>query len=165
MLPRAQAFSPARHPELTSTQLVANPDVDLHRMVLIENDPERRRRAERRSDRRSPAMRIDDLGPNEVRVEATADEPSYLVLDDFYHRGWTARVDGQPTRVLIANALFRAVPIEPEPTWWTSASSRSRTSWVRLCRCCVCWSCSGAIVWSMRAFRVGGKPVGTSRGG
>ncbi len=39
VLPRAQAFSPARHAELTPTQLVANADVDLHRMVLIENDP------------------------------------------------------------------------------------------------------------------------------
>jgi uncharacterized membrane protein YfhO len=48
-----------------------------------------------------------------VRVTATASVPSYLVLDDFYHRGWTARVDGQAARVLIANALFRAVPIEP----------------------------------------------------
>ena len=38
---------------------------------------------------------------------------SYLVLDDFYHRGWTARVDGQSTKVFIANALFRAVAIEP----------------------------------------------------
>ena len=48
-----------------------------------------------------------------MRVTATAETPSYVVLDDFYHRGWTARVDGQPARVLIANALFRAVAIEP----------------------------------------------------
>ncbi|MCA1647302.1 MAG: hypothetical protein LC797_18210 [Chloroflexi bacterium] len=34
VLPRAQAFSGARHPGLTPTQLVANPDVDLHTMVL-----------------------------------------------------------------------------------------------------------------------------------
>jgi uncharacterized membrane protein YfhO len=34
------------------------------------------------------------------------------VLDDFYHRGWTARVDGEPAHVYIANALFRAVAIE-----------------------------------------------------
>jgi uncharacterized membrane protein YfhO len=47
-----------------------------------------------------------------VRVAANADAPSYLVLDDFYHRGWTARVDGQPAHVFIANALFRAVAID-----------------------------------------------------
>jgi uncharacterized membrane protein YfhO len=46
-------------------------------------------------------------------VSATVEEPSYLVLEDFYHRGWTARVDGQPSRVLIANALFRAVALPP----------------------------------------------------
>ena len=54
-----------------------------------------------------------ELGPNALRVAATADVPSYLVLDDFYHRGWTASVDGQPARVYIANALFRAVALEP----------------------------------------------------
>src|SRR5207237_10454772 len=59
------------------------------------------------------AERIEDLGPNAVRVSASASAPSYLVLSDFYHRGWTARVDGQPARVFIANALFRAVALEP----------------------------------------------------
>ena len=60
-----------------------------------------------------PATRVEDLGPNGVRIVATAEAPSYVILDDFYHRGWTARVDGQPVRVFIANALFRAVAIEP----------------------------------------------------
>src|SRR5205823_14390544 len=58
------------------------------------------------------AANVQDLGPNALSVTATADTPSYLVLDDFYHRGWTARVDGQSARVLIANALFRGVAIE-----------------------------------------------------
>jgi hypothetical protein len=111
VLPRAQAFSLARHPELTPTQLVASPDVDIHRMVLIENDPSVG--AAPGADRQAlPAGRVEDLGPNAVRVEATADGPSYLVLDDFYHRGWTARVDGQPAPIFVANALFRAVPID-----------------------------------------------------
>jgi hypothetical protein len=112
VLPIAQAFSPARHPTLTATQLVTAPDVDLHRMVLIENDPNA---PVTPSDSQpvSAAQSIEDLGPNEVRVMATADAPSVLVLDDFYHRGWTARVDGQTARVFIANALFRAVEIGP----------------------------------------------------
>jgi hypothetical protein len=112
VLPSAQAFSPARHPTLTATQLVTAPDVDVHRMVLIENDSNTPA-SPSGAESVSSAQSIEDLGPNEVRIVAHADAPSYLVLDDFYHRGWTARVDGQTTRVLIANALFRAVEIGP----------------------------------------------------
>jgi hypothetical protein len=114
VLPRAQAFSPARHPELTPTQLVASPDVDLHRMALIENDPSVGA-APGGDQTVLPATRVEDLGPNEVRIEVTATGPSYLVLDDYYHRGWTAHVDRQPARIFVANALFRAVPIEAGP--------------------------------------------------
>jgi hypothetical protein len=114
VIPLTQAFSPARHPGLTATQLVASPDVDLHTMVLIENDPNTPA-APSGSVGIVPATRVEDVGPNAVRVTASAESPSYLVLDDFYHRGWTARVDGQPARVFIANALFRAVALEPGP--------------------------------------------------
>jgi uncharacterized membrane protein YfhO len=80
-------------------------------MVLIENDPSVA--VSPSGDQvASPAVSVDDLGPNEVRVVAHADGPSYLVLNDFYHRGWTVTVDGQPARIFVANALFRAVPIE-----------------------------------------------------
>jgi hypothetical protein len=112
VLPKAQAFSPARHTGLTATQLVANSDVDLHTMLLVENDPTTPNEPSG-TQIAVAASQVQDLGPNAVRVTATADAPSYVVLDDFYHRGWTARVDGQPTRVFIANALFRAVAIEP----------------------------------------------------
>ncbi|MBV9172948.1 MAG: YfhO family protein, partial [Chloroflexi bacterium] len=111
VLPRSQAFSPARQPDQTATQIVTAPGVDLHRQVLIEGDstagPD-----PVGSDLAVPAL-LQDVGPNEVRVTASATVPSYLILNDFTHRGWTARVDGQPARVYIANAMFRAVAIEP----------------------------------------------------
>jgi len=112
VLPAAQAFSPARHPGLTATQLVASPDMDAHTQVLIENDPNAPDAPVGTSEVVA-ATRVEDLGPSAVRVTASADGPSYLVLTDFYHRGWTATVDGQSARVLIANALFRAVAIPP----------------------------------------------------
>jgi hypothetical protein len=111
VLPQGQGFSPARHPALTATQLVASSDFNPHTSVLIENDPAAG--AEPAGDVPAvAATRVEDLGPNSVRVEASADGPSYLVLTDFFHRGWTATVDGQPARVFIANALFRAVAID-----------------------------------------------------
>ena len=113
LLPRTQGFSPARHAGLTATQLVASPDMDPHTMVLVENDPSAPASPEVSSPLPAAAAgSVEDVGPNVVRVTATAQAPSYLVLDDFYHRGWTARVDGQSTRVFIANALFRAVAVE-----------------------------------------------------
>ena len=111
VLPANQAFSPARHAGLTATQLVASPDVDLHSMVLIENDPNAPVEPSG-SEPALAALSVEDLGPNRVRVTVDAAGPSYAVLDDFYHRGWTARIDGQPARVFIANALFRAVSVD-----------------------------------------------------
>jgi hypothetical protein len=111
VLPMTQAYSPARHPALTATQLVASPDHDVHTRVLIENDPNTPPTPSG-SLPVAPATRIEDLAPDAIRITASATSPSYLVLDDFYHRGWTARVDGQPSRVFIANAVFRAVAID-----------------------------------------------------
>jgi hypothetical protein len=56
---------------------------------------------------------VEELGPNALRVRVDADRASYLVVHDFYHRGWLAWVDGKPAPIYIANAVFRAVPLEP----------------------------------------------------
>jgi hypothetical protein len=112
VVPRTQSYSPARHPSLTATQVVTNPDADPHTSVLIEGNPDTPREPTG-SIPITAADSVQDVGPNMVRVTATTTEPGYLVLNDFYHRGWTATVDGQSVPVDIANALFRAVAIEP----------------------------------------------------
>ena len=60
-----------------------------------------------------PAATVTDLTSDHVRVEAPDGAGGFLVLTDLYHRGWRARVDGQPQPVYLANFLFRAVYLEP----------------------------------------------------
>ena len=50
---------------------------------------------------------------NRCDLEVQTDSPSLLVLNDPWHPGWIAKVDGQKTPVLRANVLFRGVMIEP----------------------------------------------------
>jgi uncharacterized membrane protein YfhO len=85
--------------------------MDLHTQVLIEGEPGLSAEPVTPGKDLLDAQVV-DVGPNAVRIFAETDVSSYLVLTDFYHRGWVAYVDGERTRVLIANALFRAVPIE-----------------------------------------------------
>ncbi|MGI8802052.1 MAG: hypothetical protein ACR2KV_07740 [Solirubrobacteraceae bacterium] len=44
-----------------------------------------------------------------VSVSVRLARPGYVVLDDLYYPGWSARVDGHPARILAANGTFRAV--------------------------------------------------------
>ncbi len=49
--------------------------------------------------------------PEEVVVQATLPTSGYVVLSDSYAAGWVATVDGQPTPLLQANVVFRAVAV------------------------------------------------------
>lgn len=48
-------------------------------------------------------------GLDRVRIEAEAPGEAVLVVNDAYWPGWTARIDGAPTRIYPADALVRAV--------------------------------------------------------
>jgi uncharacterized membrane protein YfhO len=50
---------------------------------------------------------------NEVLVESKSDKPSVLVLTDVYFPGWRVLVDGNESRIIRANAVFRGVRLEP----------------------------------------------------
>lgn len=50
---------------------------------------------------------------DELVLEAEVQRPAILVLNDLAAPGWTATVDGVPTPIGVANALVRAVPLQP----------------------------------------------------
>jgi hypothetical protein len=53
--------------------------------------------------------RITRSSDDAVTVAVDLARPGYVVLDDLYYPGWSARVDGRPARILAANGAFRAV--------------------------------------------------------
>lgn len=114
---RASAIARERQPDRTPVQMMAGAGFDPRRNVLIEGDPSLAGVPEAPGalspDGGARALEVEELGPNRLQVRAEVDRPSYLVLNDFYHRGWQAWVDGAPARVFIANAAFRAVALEP----------------------------------------------------
>jgi hypothetical protein len=56
-----------------------------------------------------PAVVEPRASANHVRIQATLPWPGFVVLNETMFRGWSATVDGQPTPILTANALVRAV--------------------------------------------------------
>ena len=49
--------------------------------------------------------------PNRSVFQISLEAPAWLVISDVWYPGWRARVDGNPTRLLRANYLFRAVRV------------------------------------------------------
>lgn len=50
-------------------------------------------------------------GPSKILLEVGNSHPGYLVIADVWYPGWQAKVDGNPTPILHANYLFRAVEL------------------------------------------------------
>ena len=49
--------------------------------------------------------------PERVRLAVDAPTDGYVILTDSYYPGWQATIDGEPTTIVRANYLFRAVPV------------------------------------------------------
>lgn len=58
------------------------------------------------------AAEIVEYKSNSVTIRADVEAAGYLVLTDMFHPGWTAYVDGEPTRIEPAYIAFRAVPLK-----------------------------------------------------
>ena len=57
------------------------------------------------------AATITKYSTDSVTVEATLDQPGYLVLSDTWYSGWTAKDNEQPVPCVPGNLVFRAVPL------------------------------------------------------
>ncbi|MBI2863528.1 MAG: YfhO family protein [Chloroflexi bacterium] len=54
---------------------------------------------------------VQSYQPEQVQVKAKLDAPGLLVLTDAYYPGWQATVDGEPSPILRANYMFRALAL------------------------------------------------------
>ena len=72
---------------------------------------------------------FDRYTDQEIEISTQASGNGFLFLSDTYYPGWKAYVDGQETRILLADYAFRAVPVpegkhsvvfryEPRSFWW-----------------------------------------------
>ena len=59
----------------------------------------------------APVVRITGYRPNRVSIEVETTRDGLLVLTDTFAPGWKARVDGQKTKVYVADHAFRAVVV------------------------------------------------------
>jgi Bacterial membrane protein YfhO len=55
----------------------------------------------------------DQVTPEELRIHVHTAKNSLVVIRNSFGTGWTATVDGQPTKVLAADYLLLAVPVRP----------------------------------------------------
>lgn len=86
--------------------LIHRPDFDPVRQVVVEGGPG----LEGTEDPAGHAM-VTAYQPNRIEVQVEASEPAYLFLSEVFYPGWRATVDGVPSPVYRANAIFRAVLI------------------------------------------------------
>lgn len=100
-------------PDQTPIAILSGPTFDPRGQLLLEGLPAPPEDPRPTGGLEQPASSavLEAPGPNGLRIRTSAPAAGYLLVNDFYHRGWTARVDGQPAPVLIANGLFRAVPL------------------------------------------------------
>jgi hypothetical protein len=107
------------------------PDADPRRIVLLEHPPagsakpaegtqstEGTKSAEGAqsadgSKGADGAARILRYANTEIDVEVDAPAGGFLVVNDSWHPWWRADIGGQPTTILKANVLFRAVQVAP----------------------------------------------------
>ena len=86
-----------------------SPDFNYKKIVLLEENPQIR--MNRVMNTNNAQVKIVNYKPQLVDIHVSSSSPGFLLLADTYYPGWTATVDGKPTKVLRANFSMRAVSI------------------------------------------------------
>ena len=110
VLPRARAVDSIIEAETPAValDLLLSGRVDPRSTVILEGEA-RSPLPCSPSDGRRGSAHIESYAPEEVRVGVDGPCEHYVVLADSYDPGWTARIDGVPSRIYVADYAFRAV--------------------------------------------------------
>lgn len=99
--------------------------------------------------------RVDDgEDPDQLALEVKLDRAGLVVVADTYYPGWEATIDGAPTNIYPAEALFRAVQV-PAGTHRVEMRYRPRSLRVGLWACGVALSACALLLWATRRARRG----------
>lgn len=114
-LPRASLF---RHvviarSESDALRVLTAPSFDPHRDVAIEDPDAAVATLGGATPEAVRAATIRTYGSRAVDIRTTVARTSVLVLNDTYFPGWTADIDGRPTRIYRADDLFRGILVPP----------------------------------------------------
>ena len=108
-LPRAWIVHEARQVEPEAAlPLLATGSVDPRQVALLETAPPPLGTP---SDPAASSVRVIHDEPDVMRLATAAEAPGLLVLSETYDPHWRATVDGEDVEIIVANHLFRAVPI------------------------------------------------------
>jgi hypothetical protein len=110
--PAARALAVFSHEVIPDPQArldrLLSPGFDPSKSVVLEEDPGAYEAPGASGSGEALVLRY---APDEVVVSADMSAPGWLVLLDSHYPGWTARVDGERTRILRADHCFRAVAV------------------------------------------------------
>ncbi|MCA0425745.1 MAG: YfhO family protein [Proteobacteria bacterium] len=84
------------------------PDFNPQREVLLESLPEEAAPVQVTG---LAEVRIRSYENTRVEIEVETPDPGFVLLNDVWHRWWTANIDGEEADILKANVLFRAVQV------------------------------------------------------
>ncbi len=152
-LPRARLVSEAVIvPDEDAVDVIAGPGFDPARQVVL-SEP-----APVALDGLPPegAVRWTRREPNGLELDVETTRPALLVLSESWFPAWRALVDGEPTALLRANYVQRAVPLEPgrhrvELTYATGSLVRALL---------LSLTCTAVLLTLVVAARSGGKSNG-----
>ena len=114
-LPRAFLVPHSRFVEKEEIlDILTSSDFDPHKTVLLEKVggaeyPE----AVSLESSSSGEVEIKSYRPDSILLTTDAPVPAYLFLSEIFYPGWKAFIDGQPTRILRGNYLFRVIEVPP----------------------------------------------------
>lgn len=90
---------------------LVRPDFDPSHLVLLEKEPGSIRKYHSQEPQKSGGVEIKSYRPDHIVIVTDSSTPGYLFLSEIFYPGWKAFVDGQSTRILQGNYLFRVIEL------------------------------------------------------